>query len=278
VRDRSSSARDDAGWAHTNSRPDPRQHTAQPSRPGIVSALAAARLPAVVVGDADSVVVPELTLLASPYATGSVLDIGSGGPLARPTEHSESIDMQIPTPENVAVLFLDLQEEIVKNSRTVPIERLQRSSGALAKLVALHRLPAFLSAVPPGGAFLEAVLTPLAGIRPRMRTQTTAFSDAGIVEALRATGRPVLVLAGVASEIVVQRTALDAIAAGYEVQVAVDACGGVDPRTEDAAWRRIGAAGGTTTSVTTFAAELTGDFTTEIGGASLGILRETLGA
>lgn len=48
-------------------------------------------------------------------------------------------------------------------------------------------------------------------------------------------------------------------------------------RTEDAAWRRITQAGGITTSVTTFAAELAGDFTTEIGGATLGILYETLG-
>jgi hypothetical protein len=185
--------------------------------------------------------------------------------------------MQIPTRENLSVLFLDLQEEIVKNSRTLPEERLRRGAGALAKLAALHKLPAFLSAVPPGGAFMEAVTTQLGAPEMRMRTETTAFSDATIVEALRASGRPVLVLAGVASEIVVQRTALDALAAGYEVQVAVDACGGIDPRTEDAAWRRITAAGGTTTSVTTLAAELTGDFTTALGGAMLGIVYETIG-
>lgn len=185
--------------------------------------------------------------------------------------------MQIPTRENAAVLFLDLQEEIVKNSRTVPLERLRRSSGALAKLAALHKLPVFLSAVPPGGPFLDAVLAPLGAPETRMRTQTTAFSDQGLVEGLRASGRTALILAGVASEIVVQRTALDALAAGYEAQIAVDACGGIDPRTEDAAWRRVTASGGVTTSVTTFAAELTGDFTTELGGASLGILYETIG-
>ncbi len=186
--------------------------------------------------------------------------------------------MMIPTRENAVVLFLDLQEEIVKHSGTVPVDRLSRCAGALARLVALHKLPVFLSAVPPGGAFLEAILTPLGGPSARMRTQTTAFADPGIVEGLQAIGRPLLILTGVASEIVVQRTALDALAAGYEVQVAVDACGGVDARTEDAAWRRVTAAGGTTTSVITFAAELTGDFTTELGGASLAILYEAMGA
>jgi nicotinamidase-related amidase len=184
--------------------------------------------------------------------------------------------MLIPTRENAAVLFLDLQNEIVKNSRTAPLDRLQRASGALARLAALHGLPAFLSAVSPGGPFLDVVSTPLGMSRPRMRTQTTAFADGTLVNDLGASGRKVLILAGVASEIVVQRTALDALAAGYEVQVAVDACGGIDLRTEDAAWRRITASGGVTTSVTTFAAELTGDFTTELGGATLGIVYETI--
>jgi hypothetical protein len=185
--------------------------------------------------------------------------------------------MENPTRENSAVLFLDLQDEIVKNSRTLPVERLRRTAGALAKLAALHKLPAFLSAVPPGGAFLAVVLTPLLNPSPSPRMQTTAFADAALVEALRASGRRVLILAGVASGIVVQRTALDALAAGYAVQVAVDACGGVDARTEDAAWRRIGAAGGVTTSAITFAAELAGDFSTELGGATLEIVLEMLG-
>jgi nicotinamidase-related amidase len=97
------------------------------------------------------------------------------------------------------------------------------------------------------------------------------------VSALSASGRRVLVLSGVASEIVVQRTALAALAAGYGVMLAVDACGGIDARTEDAAWRRIGAAGGVTTSVTTLAAELAGDFTREPGPSTLALMYESMG-
>ncbi len=110
-----------------------------------------------------------------------------------------------------------------------------------------------------------------------MRTETSALADKDLVKALTESGRKVLILAGVASEIVVQRTALDALAAGYGALVAVDACGGVDPRTEDAAFRRITAAGGATTSAITFAAELAGDFTTDLGGATLGIMYALLG-
>jgi nicotinamidase-related amidase len=186
--------------------------------------------------------------------------------------------MLIPTRENSAILFLDLQEEIVKNSRTRTLPQLERAASGLAKLAALHRIPAFLSAVPPGGLFLASVTDNLEGSAPRMRTQTTAFADTGLVLALRASGRKALILAGVASEVVVQRTALDALAAGYAAFVAVDACGGVDPRTEGAAWRRIVAAGGATTSAITFAAELAGDFMTDVGGATLGIMYGLLGA
>lgn len=47
----------------------------------------------------------------------------------------------IPTRDNSAILFLDLQDEIVKNSCTLPIERLMRTTGALARLAALHEIP-----------------------------------------------------------------------------------------------------------------------------------------
>ena len=183
--------------------------------------------------------------------------------------------MDIPTRENSAVLFLDLQDDIIKNSQTVSVDRLTKTAGALAKLASLHKLPAYLSAVPPGGAFMASVLAPLENPAPRLRMQTSAFGDQDLVDNLKASGRKVLILAGVASEIVVQRTALDALKAGYQVQVAVDACGGLGARTEDAAWRRIIANGGVTTSVTTFGAELTGDFATDLGSATLGIVYET---
>lgn len=183
--------------------------------------------------------------------------------------------MILPTAQNCAVLFLDLQAEIVPNSSTVAPDKLAKSAGALARIATLHRVPSFVSIVGQGGAFMPEVTNALDVPELRPRTQTSAFSDTGLVDALAASGRKLLILSGVASEIVVQRTAIDALAAGYAVGVAVDACGGISARTEDAAWRRITAAGGFTTSVTTFIAELAGDFTTEIGGQSIGIMYDS---
>jgi hypothetical protein len=177
-----------------------------------------------------------------------------------------------------AVLFLDLQEEIVKNSRTISLQRLTATATSLAKLAALHQLPAIASSVPPGGAYLPSLIQTLPSLAPRDRHQTTAASDEGLLAFLRDAKPEAVVISGVASEIVVQRTTLDLLKAGFAVQLAVDAIGGIDARTEDAAFSRMLAAGAVKTSVIALAAELAGDFTSATGGATLGIAYEAIGA
>jgi nicotinamidase-related amidase len=174
-----------------------------------------------------------------------------------------------------AIVFLDVQEEIVKSSRTVTLARLTATATALAQLAALHRLPVIASSVPPGGAYFPSLIEALPSLKPRDRPQTTAASDDGLVGFLRDAKPEAVVLSGVATEIVVQRTALDLLAAGFKVQLAI---GGIDVRTKNAAFSRMTAAGAVTTSVITLAAELAGDFTSATGGATLGIAYEVIAA
>ena len=196
--------------------------------------------------------------------------------LQSPAAQPEKIMSTIAS-HQVAVLFLDLQDNIVASVKTIGRHKLRKAVGALAKLCALHDLPAFLSAVPPGGPFLKSVLEPLDEPTVRPRTFTSAFADTGLVDALKATGRKSIVIAGVASEIVVLRTALDAREAGFEVQILIDACGGFSERTEAAAWNRATANGVVMSSVVTLAAELAGDFTTEPGAKTLALIYEAAG-
>ena len=65
------------------------------------------------------------------------------------------------------------------------------------------------------------------------------FLDEATRAAIAAPGRQHLVVAGFATEAVVLHTVRDAIAAGYQVYVPVDACGGMSSRTEDTAFRQI---------------------------------------
>lgn len=88
------------------------------------------------------------------------------------------------------------------------------------------------------------------------------------------TARKALLIAGVATEIIVQHSALSGAAQGFQVQGVVDACGGLSPRTEDAALRRLVHAGVVTTSIPSVAGQLAADLTQPRGMQALGIFYE----
>jgi hypothetical protein len=179
-------------------------------------------------------------------------------------------------PATVQILFADLQPPIVARSMTNPPESLSCAASVLARCARLLDLPVHHSVVPAGGKAPE-VLPDLAketdGAPQFARMTADPFLDPQTREAIDAVKRPVLVIAGCATEAVVLRAALSALESDYQVQVPVDACGGLSARTEDAALRQIEAAGGVTTSVVTLLTALAPDFSTDLGGKAFGILQ-----
>jgi pimeloyl-ACP methyl ester carboxylesterase len=179
-------------------------------------------------------------------------------------------------PATVQILFADLQPPIVARSMTNPPESLSCAASVLARCARLLDLPVHHSVVPAGGKAPE-VLPDLAketdGAPQFARMTADPFLDPQTREAIDAVKRPVLVIAGCATEAVVLRAALSALESDYQVQVPVDACGGLSARTEDAALRQIEAAGGVTTSVVTLVTALAPDFSTDLGGKAFGILQ-----
>jgi hypothetical protein len=132
------------------------------------------------------------------------------------------------------VLFADLQDGIFELARTVDSDRLRRGVSALARLANAYGLPAVLTTAPGGGAPPQPIreITVVLGKLPlNTRNVTDALRDAVAGKAIRATGRTTLLIAGVATEVVVQHSALSAQALGYDVQVVIDACGGLASRT-----------------------------------------------
>lgn len=177
-------------------------------------------------------------------------------------------------PHDTIVLFADLQEGIIERSATTDLARLRRAVGAVAQLAALFGIPAIVTTAPAeGGARVTPEIAAALGDLPQhVRTTTDAFTHAPTREAIEQTGRRTLLVAGVATEIIVQHSALSAAARGVQAQVIVDACGGLSPRTEDAALRRLTQAGVIATSVASLAGQLAGDFTQPRGREALGIL------
>ena len=179
-------------------------------------------------------------------------------------------------PKNVAILFADLQAGIIELAATTEPTRLRRAVAALAKLAALFEIPAVITTGPAeGGPRVTPEIAAALGEMPlHTRNTTDAFTHSPTREAILKTGRKTLLIAGVATEVIVQHSALSGAAHGFDVQVVIDACGGISPRTEDAALRRLVQAGVVTTSIASVAGQLAGNFTQPRGGQALGVLYE----
>jgi nicotinamidase-related amidase len=177
-------------------------------------------------------------------------------------------------PNDTLVLFADLQEGIIERGVTVDLARLRRAVAALATLAALFDIPAIVTTAPTtGGARVTPEIAAALGELPQhVHTTTDAFTHAATREAIEHSGRKTLLVAGVATEVIVQHTALSGVARGFRVQVIVDACGGLSQRTEEAALRRLTQAGVVITSVASVAGQLAGDFTQPKGSQALGIV------
>ena len=180
-------------------------------------------------------------------------------------------------PRNAVVLFADLQAGILELSATCEPVRLRRAVGALAKLSQIFQIPTVVTTAAAESG--EPCVTPeiaaaLGVLASHTRTTTDAFLHAATREAIAQTKRKTLLIAGVATEIIVQHSALSAVAQGYDVQLVVDACGGLSHRTEDAALRRLGQAGVVITSIASIAGQLAGDYSQPKGQQAIAVLYE----
>jgi nicotinamidase-related amidase len=178
------------------------------------------------------------------------------------------------------IVFADLQEGIVNVGVTNDPARLRTAVAALADLAAACSLPVVISCVPSTSGkvapLLGEIVARLPDAKPLVRRTADAMDDAPFRAALEATGRKTLVIAGIATEIAVRLLALAALRDGFRPIVAVDACSGLDPRTESAMFMCLCNAGIELSAVGTIAAQLAGDFTSERGQAAMRALQSTL--
>lgn len=135
------------------------------------------------------------------------------------------------TPETTQILFVDLQPEIVGNSKTNSPEKLIQSAVALARIGKLFGLPMLASVVPVGSGdscFAPELAAELNGVRSIQHTMVSAFDDLPTAAAIQDVNRHDLVICGVITEAAVLLTCRGAILRGHGVHVPVDACGGGD--------------------------------------------------
>ncbi|MGV9311929.1 hydrolase [Streptomyces sp. NPDC003691] len=150
------------------------------------------------------------------------------------------------TPENCAVLLVDHQPQMFFATGSGDRTAIVNATVGLAKAARIFGVPTVLSTV-AAESFSGPLLPQLASLDPNNkiidRTTMNAWEDEAFVEAVKATGRTKLVIAGLWTEVCVVGPALSALTQGYEVYVVADASGGVSPEAHEHALQRMLAAG-----------------------------------
>ncbi|MFG3102491.1 hydrolase [Streptomyces sp. NPDC048182] len=150
------------------------------------------------------------------------------------------------TPDNCAVLFVDHQPQMFFGTGSGDRTAIINATVGLAKAARAFDVPVVLSTV-AAESFSGPLMPQLAGVFPEHevidRTTMNAWEDTAFVEAVKATGRRKLVIAGLWTEVCVVLPALSALAQGYEVYAVTDASGGVSPQAHEHAVQRMTQAG-----------------------------------
>jgi nicotinamidase-related amidase len=132
-------------------------------------------------------------------------------------------------PADTLVLLLDHQAGLFQTVKDIAVADLRRNVAMIARLCTLLKIPVITTASEPAGSngpLMPEIheLAPHAVYVPR-KGEVNAWDNQDFVAQVRATGRKMLVMAGVWTSVCVMFPALDACAAGYDVYAVIDASG-----------------------------------------------------
>ena len=167
------------------------------------------------------------------------------------------------TPQNAVLALIDYQPDQYAGVGSVGHEELLAHVTMLGRLATLFELPVVLSTVyvKHGMAGTNVELRDaLPGVPELDRTSMNSWEDPEFVAAVEGTGRKKLIIAGLWTEVCVVFPTLDALRAGYQVYVVVDAIGGTSRVAHESAMQRMIQAGAIPFSVLALACELQRDW------------------
>lgn len=150
-------------------------------------------------------------------------------------------------PNDAVLLLLDHQTGLFQTVNDIQVSELRANTVALAKIAQQAGIPIIYTASEPdgpNGPIMEELpeAAPSAVYISR-QGEVSSWDNADFVEAVEATGRKTLVIAGVWTSVCVAFPALQAQADGYKVFTVMDASGDVSKMASDSALARMTAAG-----------------------------------
>ena len=171
---------------------------------------------------------------------------------------------------DVAVLLVDHQTGLLSLVRDIDPDKFKNNVLALADMASYFQLPTILTTSfedGPNGPLVPELKAQFPDAPYIARPgQINAWDNEDFVQAIKATGKKQLLIAGVVTEVCVAFPALSAIAEGFEVFVVTDASGTFNELTRQAAWDRMSAAGAQLMTWFGVACELHRDWRNDVEG------------
>lgn len=154
-------------------------------------------------------------------------------------------------PEECAFLLVDFQAGLGFGVESVGRQVVLNNAIALARTAVAFGVPVVASTSASrvySGPILPALQAALPSVKPIERRSMNAWEDDAVREAVLATNRKRLIVAGFLTEACVSFPVLSALQDGFEVFVVGDTCGGLTQAGHDLALRRMENAGAQLTS------------------------------
>jgi nicotinamidase-related amidase len=148
-------------------------------------------------------------------------------------------------PEDSVLVLIDHQPFQLTNLNSHDPHMAVNNAAGLAKAAKAFNIPTILTSViaERGGLIFPQITDVFPGQEVIDRTLINTWQDPKVVEAVKATGRKQLVIAGLWTEVCVAMPAIQAAGEGWDVTVITDASGAVSVEAHEVAIQRMIAAG-----------------------------------
>ncbi|WP_122900556.1 isochorismate family cysteine hydrolase YcaC [Acinetobacter sp. B51(2017)] len=172
--------------------------------------------------------------------------------------------------DNAVVLLVDHQTGLLSLVRDIDPDKFKNNVLALAAAAKYFNLPTILTTSfeqGPNGPLVPELkeMFPDAPYIARPG-QINAWDNQDFVDAVKATGKKQIIIAGVVTEVCVAFPTLSALAEDYDVFVVTDASGTFNHLTRDSAWQRMSQSGAQLMTWFGMACELHRDWRNDVEG------------
>ncbi|TRW95708.1 isochorismatase family protein [Paracoccus sp. M683] len=164
------------------------------------------------------------------------------------------------TPENCILVLIDYQPEQYRTITSSTRDEIDLNVVALCRLAKAYEVPVVVSTVGVdmgvNTGTAKVIMDELPGVAEIDRSGVNAWEDEEFRQAIQASGRRKVVIAGLWTEVCLTFPTLDMLAEGFEVYPVADAVGGISPVAHDRAFQRMIQAGAHPVTAIQFGSEL----------------------